>query len=105
MRGDRFDHLVKTIASRRMQRATGAAPPAGAIRREPARRMPHLSSLRAAQADAQACLPGDSACASDYACCSGVCTMHGRCGCFDRGHLCPGDGFCCSGVCREHRCR
>lgn len=50
------------------------------------------------------CFPGNSPCDRDAACCSGVCTMHGRCGCFETGHLCPGDGFCCGGACVNGRC-
>jgi hypothetical protein len=50
------------------------------------------------------CLPGDASCNRDDVCCSGICTMHGRCACFDAGHLCPGDGYCCGGVCRDGRC-
>jgi hypothetical protein len=50
------------------------------------------------------CLAGDSPCERDETCCSGVCTMHGRCGCFETSHLCPGDGFCCGGSCVNGRC-
>jgi hypothetical protein len=50
------------------------------------------------------CLSGDAPCDRDDACCSGVCTMQGRCACFAAGHLCPSDGYCCGGVCRNGRC-
>lgn len=60
---------------------------------------------RAQQSISAGCLAGNTPCAADTDCCSGVCTMHGRCGCFDPGHLCPSDSYCCGGVCREHRCQ
>jgi hypothetical protein len=50
------------------------------------------------------CAPGNAPCEHDDACCSGVCTMHGRCGCFETGHLCPDDGYCCNGSCVNGRC-
>lgn len=60
---------------------------------------------RAPHPVASGCLAGNARCDQDADCCSGVCTMHRRCGCFDFGHLCPSDGYCCSGVCHEHRCQ
>lgn len=96
MRGERFDDLVKsqsltTGGTRR--RLIGLV--AGLIVGTPRAQV---------TASPAACLPGDAPCAGDDACCSGVCTMHGRCGCFDTGHLCPDDGYCCGGVCLNHRC-
>jgi hypothetical protein len=94
MRGERFDDLVKSLAS-------------GSTRR---RFLGFFTALAVAAPFAQraavaACLPGEAPCTIDDACCSGVCTMHGRCGCFDAGHLCPDDGYCCGGSCLNHRCR
>ncbi|MGH2534573.1 MAG: hypothetical protein ACRDJW_20100 [Thermomicrobiales bacterium] len=95
MRGERFDDLVKSLATRgTRRRLIGLV--AGAMVAAPGTQIDASSAV---------CLPGDAPCAIDAACCSGVCTMHGRCGCFDAGHLCPDDGYCCSGACLNHRCR
>ena len=132
MRAERFDHLVKDLAARHTRRRflAGAAVAVSGI---PTGFSPSFTSPASAGAcfdDAASpicpgaidhaaiairllnaldpahpgCLAGDASCRRDETCCSGICTMHGRCACFDAGHLCPSDGYCCGGVCRNGRC-
>ena len=43
------------------------------------------------------CVPGGAACGELTACCSGVCTDAGICGCVDTGAVCVNDQSCCYG--------
>jgi hypothetical protein len=107
VRSDRFDQLIRRFAGRKEDKSRSAqvitepcggpddfCPEGGVVD-------PRITTI---VMSIENCLSGDDVCASDADCCSGVCTMHGRCGCFDVGHLCPNDGYCCSGNCQNHRC-
>jgi hypothetical protein len=107
MRSDRFDQFIRRIATRGAPQTQSTAvttlpctgpddfcPEGGIVD-------PRITTI---VTTTDGCLAGDAACTGDDDCCSGVCTMHGRCGCFDTGHLCPNDGYCCSGSCVNHRC-
>lgn len=126
MRSDRFDRLARGLATRHTRRrllagaaglaVTAPTPSASAATTCPPNTLSAtcpgtldhagiasrlLQKLPVPQTD---CAPGDAPCDHDDACCSGICTMHGRCGCFAPGHLCPGDGYCCNGHCVNGRC-
>jgi hypothetical protein len=105
MRSDLFDQFVRRIVVRKVASVPAAmSVPCGSpddFCPEGGIADPRITTITTSMDD---CLSGDAACASDDDCCSGICTMNGRCACFDAGHLCPSDGFCCSGNCQNHRC-
>jgi hypothetical protein len=132
MRSERFDRLIRIFATRhtRRQFLTGFAVAATAGRVTPPFTPAATAEAVCPSEDARTicpgaldhsaiasqllhalpansntnCLPGNTPCDRDDVCCSGVCTMHGRCGCFETGHLCPSDGYCCGGSCVNGRC-